>query len=390
LTTDRSASTRHLLELCGGYFASYVATGVLVKYFLDIRQPGMSDMGYLVNNTIGSSVFALTIVALLGWVRLRSVRPVKVGPWSVPAEIGYIVPSGVCTAIVIPTTTLMYSLPISVMVAMVIMRGSVIVISRAVDAIQIRQGILRKRVYSDENWAVVFAVLAVATHVLLVPMVDVLTARGVPLGAWLGIEAGAARGSFEFLGSRAAMAILGAYIVAYSLRIYIMNYYKNTRGKDAPQDNQGFFAIEQIAASATMVALGALVFFSPGLFGWQDERVADFRAAVVAPDPIALLSGIPFGLVAFFSVFLFMFKGRTATFAGLVNRLTSLVAGTVATLLMAFVFGTRLPSGKDWLSLGFILVAVAFLSRAERRRVAEIDAEAARKASEPPLRRSGP
>lgn len=389
MTTDRSASTRHLLELCGGYFASYVATGVLVKYFLDIRQPGMSEMAYLVNNTIGSSVFALAIVVTLGWVRLRSVRPVRVGPWSVPAEIGYIVPSGICTAIVIPTTTLMYSLPISVMVAMVIMRGSVIVISRAVDAIQIRQGILRKRVYSDENWAVVFAVLAVATHVLLVPVVDGLASRGVPLGAWLGIEAGSARGSFEFLHSRAAVAILSAYIVAYSLRIYIMNYYKNTRAKDAPQDNPGFFAIEQIAAMVTMVLFGAIVFLSPSLFGWQDERVTDFRAAVTAPDPIALLSGIPFGLVAFFSVFLFMFKGRTATFAGLVNRLTSLVAGTVATLLLAFVFGTRLPSGKDWLSLGFILVAVAFLSRAERRRVAELEAEAARKAAEPPIRRAG-
>ena len=47
-----------------------------------------------------------------------------------------------------------------------------------------------------------------------------------------------------------------------------------------------------------------------------------------------MLSGIPYGAVAFFSVFIFMFQGRTATFAGLVNRLTSLIAGTTATLLL--------------------------------------------------------
>jgi drug/metabolite transporter (DMT)-like permease len=81
-----------------------------------------------------------------------------------------------------------------------------------------------------------------------------------------------------------------------------------------------------------------------------------------------VLAGTAYGLVAFFSVFIFMYKGRTATFAGLVNRLTSLVAGTAATLIFAVVFGGKLPKPADWVSLGFILVAVAFLARAERRR----------------------
>jgi hypothetical protein len=66
-----------------------------------------------------------------------------------------------------------------------------------------------------------------------------------------------------------------------------------------------------------------------------------------------------------------MFKGRTATFAGLVNRLTSLVAGTTSTLAFAVAFGGRLPKTQDWVSLGLILVAVAFLTRAERRRARE-------------------
>jgi uncharacterized membrane protein YccC len=66
-----------------------------------------------------------------------------------------------------------------------------------------------------------------------------------------------------------------------------------------------------------------------------------------------------------------MFQGRTATFAGLVNRLTSLLAGTTATLVMAAFFGFSWPTTQQWVSLGFILVAVYFLTRAEKKRVAE-------------------
>jgi hypothetical protein len=76
--------------------------------------------------------------------------------------------------------------------------------------------------------------------------------------------------------------------------------------------------------------------------------------------------------VAFFSVFIFMFKGRTATFAGLVNRLTSLVAGTAATLIFHYGFGGKFPSAEDWLSLVFILIAVGFLTVAERKRMDEL------------------
>jgi hypothetical protein len=373
MSQDRSASTARLLELCAGYFGAYVFTGVLVKWFTVAREPKLSEMVYLFNNTMGGSVLALGLVIALGWIRLKSNRTVQWGPFRVPSEVAYIIPSGVCTAIVIPTTTLLYSLPISVLVAMVIMRGSIIVISRLVDEVQLRQGILQKRVFAEENWAVVFALLAVATNVLLIPLVDALEARGVAVAAMLGLKAGAGKGSFDFLRSAAAMTILGSYIVAYAFRLYIMNYFKNTRAQGVPQDNQGFFAIEQIAASVSMVLLGVFFFFAPDLLGWTAKPVLQWKESVGQGFHLtAFLSGLPYGIVAFFSVFIFMFKGRTATFAGLVNRLTSLVAGTAATLLAALFFGLRMPSAQDWVSLGFILVAVYFLSRAEQKRMAEL------------------
>lgn len=377
MSIDKSASTSRLIQLCVGYFSFYTVTGVLVKYFTQLREPKMSDMAFLFNNTVGGSIFAVGLVVLLGWIRLKSNQMVRWGPFLMPSEVKYIIPSGICTAVVIPTTTLMYTLPISVLVAMVIMRGSIIVISRLVDEVQIRQGILRKRVFREENLAVVFALMAVGTNVLLLPLVDFLAARNIPADQWLGLKAGASRGSFDFLTSVPAMTILITYLIAYSIRLYIMNFYKNTRAKGVEQDNKGFFAIEQMAATGTMVAAGLLLFFGPGLFGWTDFRVLAFRDAIRQPDLAAVLSGVPYGIVAFFSVFIFMFKGRTATFAGLVNRLTSLVAGTAATLLLFFFFQTRFPTAQDWISLLFILVSVYFLTRAEQKRSAELAGEPA-------------
>lgn len=358
VTDSRSPGndTGTLLQLCGGYFGSYVLTGILVKYFTSLREPDLSNMAYLVNNTLGGSAFALTIVIFAGWVRMRSNRMRRFGPFTLPSEIVYIIPSGICTALIIPTTTLMYMLPMSVMVAMVIMRGSVIVISRVVDAIQIRQGILVKQVYREENWAVVFALLAVATNVLLIP---VLTA--------FGLSTPDPDGAFDFLQSPFALVVMGIYITAYSIRIYVMNYFKNTRGKGVPLDNKGFFAIEQIAATVTMIVI-VIVFLSSGS---SDPRIVELDRAVRDPVPLAILAGVPYGAVAFFSVFIFMFQGRTATFAGLVNRLISLLGGVVATILLALLFGLRWPSLQDWVSVAFIGIAVAFLTRAERRRSAE-------------------
>ena len=355
--TDRSGSTNTLLRLCSGYFIFYVLTGVLVKYFLRFHYPDLAPedfkgIRFLVNSTLGANLIVLAVILAFRWVKLKSNRIVQWGPLRFPSELFYIFPSGICTGIIIPTTTLMYTLPISIMVAMVIMRGSVIVISRAVDAIQIKQGILEKTVYWEENAGVVLALCAVATNVIAVD-----------------------KGEFAFFGSTPAMIILGAYILAYAFRIYIMNYYKNTRAEGVPHDSRGFFATEQIAASLTLAAMAVFVWNAPAMFGWVGGRTAAFRAALADPDYAAVLAGVPFGIVAFFSVFIFLFRGRTATFVGLVNRLTSLLAGIAATL--AFMhWGGRAPTMRQWISVLFIFAAVYFLTRAEKRRAAELAAGA--------------
>ena len=344
-------STGRLLQLCIAYFSLYTVFGVLTKCFTGkkaIFLPGMTDMNFLVWSTVGGSAMCLLVLFFTGWHLAPTERTLKIGPLRMPREFAYIIPSGICTAIIIPTTTILFMLLKSIMVAMVIMRASVIVISRFVDGAQIRQGILHKTVYWEENVAVAFAVAAAATQIFL--------AKG---------------DDFDFLGNSVAVAVLSAYILAYGARIYIMNYYKNTRPKGALLDNKWFFGIEQIAATVAMTVLAFIAFN----FSSQAAPILAFQQTLATPHPnwmVGIGAGTIYGMVAFFSVFIFMFKGRTATFATLVNRLTSLIAGTTATLLAYALLGTRFPAPADWASLGLIFVAVAFLTRAEKKRSTEL------------------
>jgi uncharacterized membrane protein YdcZ (DUF606 family) len=454
----REGTTERLLQLSFAYFGLYVITGYLAKFFETVM--GIGGTPYTVYNTIGGIIIPNLIVFWYGWYKFKSTDRIKFLGFNMPREFLYIIPSGLCTAIVIPTTTLMYTLPISVMVAMIIMRASIIIISRLIDEAQIRQGILKKKVYWEENIAVVIALSAVA--------LQMLNFKGAIAAAH---SAGAVSGfikqlfvfdkdSFDFLGNAAAVTILSLYLSSYTIRIYIMNFYKNTRPKGAVYDTKGFFAIEQITSTLALLVAGFIFFkvvnkapelpffpstapvasqasasperealsdsvakaeallvsdtskFTPEQRTRTEEAVTaaqallaekkagpeDLNTAAAAIDiPVSdvrrtfafqfsdafknvpkkwliiVLSGIPFGVSAFFSVFLFMFKGRTATFAGLVNRLTSLIAGTAATLLVYWLIKDQKPPKiEDWLGLVLMLVAIYFIGRAEKKRTAEL------------------
>lgn len=338
--SSRPGSTALLALYAFLYFALYALFGLALKVFQGPASagfPGQTDIEFLVYSTAGSALVCLSVIFGGKWWKAS---------WS-RQELVYIAAAGTFTAFVIPTTKLMYSLPISVMVAMILMRGSIIVISRAVDTLMLAQGLSTKRVRWEENLAVLFALAAVGVNLVY-----------------------AQAGDFDFLASAPALCILGIYLVSYALRIYFMNYFKFTRGS-APgaglhtPDKKNYFAVEQLAASFWIFGFVgvALLFPVPG-----GEPVA---GAIMNPHPQwgwALLAGVPFGVGAFFSAFLFLFEGRTATFSGLANRLSSLLAGVASTLLFALYYGGKWPKNEDWASLLLILVAVGLLAREELQR----------------------
>ncbi|HNW43178.1 MAG TPA: hypothetical protein PKI19_01645 [Elusimicrobiales bacterium] len=452
-------TTERLLQLSFGYFGLYVITGFLAKYFEKVM--GVGGIQYTFYNTIAGVLICNGVVLAWGWYKFQSTDRVKCLGFEIPREFFYIIPSGVCTAIVIPTTTLMYTLPISVMVAMIIMRASIIVISRLIDEAQIRQGILHKKVYWEENVAVVIALGAVAMQMLNFKGAAATVQATGNYAGFIGQLFVFDKSSFDFLGNAAAMTILTFYLTAYTIRIYIMNYYKNTRKPGAVYDTKGFFAVEQITSTLTLVLAGLIFFMAvnkrPAEPYLPAERPAAAQAAEASPERAALeasvagaeallvsdtvkfsaenraqtedaiaaaaqllsyrkvapetlraaaealnkpvaavkktfafqfteaarnptpkwaqtiASGIPFGLAAFFSVFLFMFKGRTATFAGLVNRLTSLIAGTAATIMVWWLIkDQKLPKTEDWVGLVLMFIAIYFIGKAEKKRSCEL------------------
>jgi hypothetical protein len=354
---SKEGSTAALVELCGGYFFFYVIYTMMTKYLTGPAKaglPGVDQIELLIFSTVGGSLICLLVVLFGRWARMESAHMVTWGKLRFPVEYLYIIPSGICTAVIIPTTTLMYTLLRSVMVAMLIMRGSIIVISRLIDAIQIKAGILHKKVYWEEEIACVFAILAVCVQLFFV-------------------KGGA--GEAELFHNATAMMVLGGYLLAYFIRIYIMNYYKNTRGKGCKQNNKAFFGVEQVSASGAILLALLVVMLLPSQ---RTNLIYMLQMNYWSHSPYVfgdVLTGTAYGIVAFFSVFIFMFKGRTATFAGLSNRLTSLIAGTAATLLFALFFHGRYPKMEDWTSLVFIFIAVGFMTRAEIKRAAELKRE---------------
>ncbi|MGC8727988.1 MAG: hypothetical protein ACP5SD_01850 [Elusimicrobiales bacterium] len=361
-------STERLVQYSFLYFAMYVIYTMMTKRMQ--LAYGVDGTVFTVYNTMGGMLICVLVVLIFKWYKFKSSNYIKFLGINMPKEFLYIIPSGICTAVVIPTTTLMYTLPISVMVAMVIMRASIIIISRIIDQIQIWQGILKKKVFWEENVGALFAVLALSVQLF----VKVNTSEGFKLEFFK-----VNPGDFDFLKNVAAMTILSFYLTAYSIRLYIMNYYKNTRPKGAIYDTKGFFAIEQIASTLFIVIVGVVYYYSANVdislpnytktFAYQFKNSFDN-----VPDKWAMIigSGIPFGIAAFFSVFLFMFKGRTATFAGLVNRVTSLVAGTASTIFLWLFFDMKKPKNEDWSALLLIFVAIYFMSLAEKRRACEL------------------
>ena len=333
-----TASTAKLLQYAFAYFALYVITGVSIKFFEGARIDGFlgfTDLDYLVYSTIGSAAVCLGVIFGAGWLRFAFHRQ----------DILAMLASGFCTAIVLPTTTLLYSLPVSVMVAMTVMRGSIICVSRFVDAILRWQGLATIPVRREENFAIMFAMAGVS--------VNLFHASGR---------------DFHFLDSPPALWILGSYILFYAIRIYCMNYFKQTRGNASLATNKNYFAGEQVFASVILISIVALVRFTS--MEWLPFDISTLKSTLQSPPEYwgwATLSGAFFGASAFFSVFLFLFQDRNSTFSTLVNRVSSLLAGITATLLFALLFKGSYPKALDWLGVLFILIAVYFLSVAEKK-----------------------
>jgi len=327
------------------YYVFYSFFGVTPKYWM--KKAGMPGMSFSVHSTIGGMFFAMMIVFALGWHRRMrdiSTKPRLFGIFT--AETVITLPSGICTAVVIFTTTYMYTLG-AVVVAMIIMRGSLLVIGRLVDLLLQILGVREQNVYWQSTVAVLFGLGAVLTIAYM---------------AW-----GKGGG---LLAKPAARITMIAYVGAYAVRQFIMAWYKE-KNKGDNYDMIAFFGAEQFWAFMSTLVFCVCVFGAVSLGGWENQPAQNAFAAFRHVDGVAVLSCLPYGAIAFVSVFIFMFEAGSATFNVAINRFTSLLAGFTATYVAYRWLGQRWLKDFEMLALVILVMGFAFLFWAAFRRAME-------------------
>jgi protein-tyrosine-phosphatase len=311
-----------------GYFCCYIPYSALVKALSSGALPGMtgrvSGLELLPITALATAVTMLFITTWLGWWRYAGHRPFYglCLPWPSP----WATLSGLCFAIIIATTTLAYTFAgISIVFALLLMRGGVLIIAPITDA-------LCKRQVHWYSWA--------ALELSLV-------ALGV---ACIGV------GSYTL--SLAALVNLAAYLLSYVFRLYAMT--RMAKSTDALATRR-YFVEEQMVAMLALVlvpALGALVGVGDSLLALRRGFTTFLGSPLAGPT---LLVGICYAALGVFGTLIYL-DPRENTFAIPVNRCSSLLSGVVASYALVYFLGQEPVPLPHLLGAGLIILAVLCLS----------------------------
>lgn len=317
-----------------GYFAAYVPYAALTKAVTSGEVTGrpVSGTSLLPIATATSAIAMFVVISLLGWWRYAP--SFRVGSLKLPRPRLVTGLSGLATGAIVLTTTLAYAFDgVSILFAMLLMRGGVL---------------------------------------MLAPIVDQLTGRPfntIPWWSWAGsglslvalVVAFAEDGVANL--SVAAAIDIGLYLGAYFFRLRWMSLHAKAAGPDARERRIAFFVEEQMVA--TPVALVGLVILALVLpaGGFGDALRLGFTAPFSHPE--LLLAVVAIGL----------FSQGTGTFGALVllepqenaytvpvNRASSVLAGVFASVGLTLVFDDPMPSGFELVGSGIILLAIGVLA----------------------------
>ncbi|MBN1945994.1 MAG: hypothetical protein JW797_09980 [Bradymonadales bacterium] len=313
-----------------GYFACYVPysflTKVLSKGFLPClhgqRLAGFTLLPVSAIATVTGSIIFLTVAR---WWKYASHS--RVMGLNLPHPTRWTFLSGICTAMIIGTTTLAYTFErVSIVFAMLLMRGGVLIIA---------------------------------------PIVDALSRRHVRWFAWLGLgfSMGALLVGLIDNDSYALPLLcaidIGVYLASYFIRLRFMSRIAKSPEQSA---NRRYFVEEQMVGPPVLVIillLGALL--GRGTAAGQEIWIG-FSAYWDEPYLIHLL------LVGFLSMgtgifgsLVFLDK-RENTFCVPVNRSSSILAGVIASYLLMIYPTQRAPASRELFGAAFILVAILFLT----------------------------
>jgi protein-tyrosine-phosphatase len=311
-----------------GYFAFYAPYIFLIKILTTESWPGVSGTvsGFriLPAVVIASAIVVPTIITLKGWWKHAPHREIL--GFTIPCPSPLVFLSGFGTALIIGTTTLTFTFTgVSILFALLLMRGGVLILAPSVDLLFGR----RVRWFS-------WAALGFTVPALLIALVDVNNYRLTAV----------------------AELTIAAYLTGYLLRLPCVTALAKIDDKNV---TRGYFVAESMVAMVFLVAIPALF----ALIG-QGQMILELRQGftdlfVSNLTPPAMLIGALYACLYCFGTLIYL-DGRENTFCIPLNRGSSLLAGVVASYALAVFFGQRPPSQAQLTGASLIVVALLFLS----------------------------
>lgn len=306
-----------------GYFAAYVPYSALTKALTSgwLRGvPRVSGTAMLPLSVLASALVMYGLITALGWWKHAS--QLRVGSMSLPVPRRATFVSGLCASAIVVTTTLAYTLQgVSIVFAMLLMRGGVLVIA---------------------------------------PFVDLLAKRHVRWFSWLalGLSVASLFAAFAGDGGLALTAVaavdIGIYLASYFVKLRLMSGVAKSVDVET---NRRYFVEEQmvstpmaVVALAVMAALGQHDLREGFLSLWRHPAAP----WIVVVGVLSQGTGIFGGLV--------LLAPQENTYCVPVNRASSVLAGIVASFVLAVLWHQALPATSERVGAALILAAILALS----------------------------
>ena len=311
-----------------GYFIFYAPYSFLIKVLTTELWPGVdgpvSGFRILPAVALATAVVLLAIITFAGWWKYATRRELM--GRSIPVPPLLLLLSGFGTALIIATTTLSFAFTgVSILFALLLMRGGVLIIAPSVDLL------FRRRV----RWFS-WVALGLTLPSLALAFLDVNNYR---------------------LTTVAALTI-GAYLCGYLLRLPCLTRLAKQQDDEI---TKRYFVDEALLAIVFLVAMPAvLALIGHGEIMLELRRGFGGMLSSSVTVPAMVIGALYAGLYCF-GTYIYL-DCRENTFCIPLNRASSLFAGLVATFGLALLFAQQYPSEAQLGGAGLIVLALLFLS----------------------------
>lgn len=315
---------------------------------------GMADTEYakgIANWSIQPIMALATFIAMFSFISVagwwKYARKRTFCGISLPWPHWFTLISGICTAAQILTTTLAYTYKESIIFAMLLMRGGVLVMAPIVDGIITSHVTKAKR---KITWSAVVA--------LILSLAALTVAFAEKASATITI---------------ACLVDVTIYLFVYFFRfVFMARYAKTETVTEGKNVNKMFFVEEQFVANPTLL-FGLLLFGVIGIFTgpksvpgevWTGFTVIPFSGYFW---PLFAAGAFSYGNGLFGT--LIYLDPRAHTFCVPANRISSIFAGVVSTAWMYYAFqeiakekGISAVTQGEWIGVVLVTLAMIFLA----------------------------